>query len=89
MQPGPVVVIGVRAEDALQLALTEDEDMVEALSSNVPTQRSANAFALGALTGAFTTLSLSVRNTSSKGRQVEEGSHGARHTTYQRRSERN
>lgn len=34
MRPGPVVVIGVRAEHAPQVASTENEDVVEALSSN-------------------------------------------------------
>lgn len=34
MRPGPVVMIGVRTEDALQVASTKDEDVVEALSSN-------------------------------------------------------
>jgi hypothetical protein len=36
MRSGPVVVLGVRAEDALQVATTEDEDVVETLSSNGP-----------------------------------------------------
>ncbi len=34
MRSDPVVVLGVRAEDALQVASTEDEDVVETLSSN-------------------------------------------------------
>src|SRR6266545_6367521 len=34
MRSDPVVVLGVRTEDALQVASTEDEDVVETLSSN-------------------------------------------------------
>jgi hypothetical protein len=34
MRSDPVVVLRVRAEDALQVASTEDEDVVETLSSN-------------------------------------------------------
>jgi hypothetical protein len=33
-RPGPVVVIGVRGEDAQQVAPAEDQHVVEALSSN-------------------------------------------------------
>lgn len=32
MRPGPVVMTGVRPEDALQVAWTEEEDVIEALS---------------------------------------------------------
>src|SRR6266540_717209 len=34
MRSGPIVVLGVRAEDALQVAPAEDKDVVEAFSSN-------------------------------------------------------
>jgi hypothetical protein len=53
MRSGPVVVLDVRAKEALQMALPEHNDVVETLSSNEPTHRSANAFALGARTGVF------------------------------------
>src|SRR6266511_3467811 len=67
MRSGPIVVLGVRAEDALQVAPAETRMWSRHSRRTVPTHRSANAFALGARTGAFTTAIPSVRNTSSKG----------------------
>ena len=57
--PGLVVVLRVRAENALQVSPADHEDVVQA-------HRSAKAFALGARTGVFTTVRPSVRRTSSK-----------------------
>jgi hypothetical protein len=34
MRPGPVVVVGVRVQDVLQVTPAEDQHVVEALSSN-------------------------------------------------------
>ena len=36
MRPGLVVVLRVRAEDALQVAPAEDEDVIQALPTNRP-----------------------------------------------------
>jgi hypothetical protein len=60
-------MIGVRVEDSLQVTAAEDEDVVEALPATEPTHRSGKAFAFGARTGVFATVSPSVRRTSSKG----------------------
>jgi hypothetical protein len=51
MRPGPVVVLDVGAEHALQVTPTEDEDVVETLPTNGAYQRSATAFAFGARMG--------------------------------------
>ena len=66
MRPGPVIVLDVGAEHALQVTASENEDVVETLPTNGATQRSANAFAFGARMGVFGTASHYVRRTSSK-----------------------
>jgi len=67
MRPGPVVALGVRVQDVLQVTPAEINTWSRHSRRTVPTQRSANAFALGARTGVFTTRRPSVRKTSSNG----------------------
>jgi hypothetical protein len=51
VQPVLVVVGGVDTQDSVEVSASEDEDAIEAVTAEVRTQRSANAFALGARTG--------------------------------------
>jgi hypothetical protein len=51
VQPVLVVVGGVDTQDSVEVSASEDEDAIEAVTAEVRTQRSANAFALSARTG--------------------------------------
>jgi hypothetical protein len=46
-----VVVLDVAAQDANKVLAADDQEVVEAFSADVPTQRSATALALGARIG--------------------------------------
>jgi hypothetical protein len=60
MRPGPVVVLGVRMQDTLQMAPAEDQHVVDALPSYGTYPSLRERVALGARRGVLTTRRLSV-----------------------------
>ena len=66
MGPMSVVVAQVDAKDTLEMAATDDQEMVEAIAPDGADPPSAWAFAFGARTGVRITLTPSERKISSK-----------------------
>lgn len=66
--PVLVVVGGVDTQDSVEVSASEDEDAIEAVTAEVRTQHSANAFALGARTGVQVNPIPSVRKTATHAR---------------------